>query len=179
MGKAANSLAAALLTGVALLGASCASPNVNPPSAKAHRGYVDFYVPGQTNLYWDVKVRAPEGGGFKTVFSKLQPLPDGVLRLELESGPQQFQIAFLNRLIEAPLTLPVVVQEGMVTPVKVELVPVTETSLLSKQQQVGPNISGAGRKTRYSSQAGTVERLVASVQASVPYRLKQQMHYPP
>jgi hypothetical protein len=67
----------------------------------------------------------------------------------------------------------------MVTTVKVELVPIGETSIAHRQEQFGRNVRGAGRKTRYSSQAGTVERLVASVEPPTPYRPKEQMPYRP
>lgn len=179
MGRAGHSLTAALLAAVVLLGASCASTNVNPPSAKAHRGYVDFYSPGQTNLCWKVKAWQPGDSGYKTVFSQFKPLPDGVLRLEMAPGPKRFEITFLNRVVEAPAACQVTVQEGLIIPVKVELKPMADISVRSAQQQVGPNISGAGRKTRYSSQAGTVERVVTTVQPPVPYLPKGQMSYPP
>src|SRR5881394_3327408 len=77
------SLEAALFAAIAVVCTNCASINENPPSAKPHKGYVDFYSPGNTSLYWDVKRADPGSGDFKTVFSKLKPLPGGVLRLEL------------------------------------------------------------------------------------------------
>ena len=172
-------LEAALFAGIAAVFASFASISANPPSAKAHKGYVDFYSPANTNLYWEVKRSDQADGDFKTVFSKLKPLPDGVLRLELNPGPHQFQITFLNRLIEAPLILMVPVQEGMVTPVRVELLPVAETSVQQKQEYFGPTFRGSGRKLRYSGQLGTVERILASIQSPVPYQPKEQVNYPP
>jgi hypothetical protein len=144
-----------------------------------HKGYVDFYSPGHTNLYWSVKRSDPGTGTFKTVFSKLKPLPDGVQRLELDPGPQQFEITILNRLIQTPLTLQVPVQEGMVTPVKVELVHVGEVAVQRKEEDLpGPTVTGR-RKTRFSSQPGSLERLVASVQPPLPYRPREQEKYPP
>jgi hypothetical protein len=179
MAKPRHLLTAALLASTLIACTNCASSNVNPPQAKPHKGYVDFYCPGNTNVFWDVKRADPGTEAYKTVFSRLKPLPEGVLRLELAPGLYQFKITFLNRVIHAPLTVQVRVQEGMVTPVKVELVPMGETSVASKQQEVGVNVSGAGRKTTYSTQAGTIERLVASVQPPTAYRPKEQTNHPP
>ncbi|HWI56947.1 MAG TPA: hypothetical protein VNZ22_06960, partial [Bacillota bacterium] len=78
MGKLANVFQAVALAGVTVLGTSCATHNAGPPVAKAHKGYVDFYSPGNTNLYWSVKRLDPTTSEFKTLFYKLKPLPDGV-----------------------------------------------------------------------------------------------------
>ena len=179
MSPARHSLRAAWLAGAMLLSVSCASTNVNPPQARDHKGYVDFYSPGHTNLIWEVEHAEPGTGAFKTVFSKFEPLPDGVLRLELHPGTHEFQLTFLNRVVEEPAVFLVQVQQGMVTPLKVELVPIGDISVAQKQQSFGMNIRGAGRKTRYTTQAGATERLVVSAQPPIPYRPKQQTPYPP
>lgn len=167
------------LVGLVACGANCASHNVNPAHPKPQVGYVDFYCPGHGALYWEVKRQDPKSGRLTTAFSELKPLPDGVLRLESAPGTQQFQITFLNQLVEKPLSVQVPVQEGRVTPVKLELSAVGESSVVSKQQQVGPNAAGAGRKTRYARQAVSIEKLTATVQPPVAYQPKQQMGYPP
>src|SRR5512146_2648524 len=117
------------LLGALVLGVSCSSPNVNPPIAKAHKGYIDFYAPAKTNLAWEVQRVRPGTDSASTIFSSVKPLPDGVLRLELDPGPHLFQLSFLNRVVESPLLVQVDVLAGKVTPVKVELVPIESISV--------------------------------------------------
>lgn len=179
MRNAKNILKPAWLAGAVILCTSCATTNTNPPVAKPHTGYVDFYSPGNPPLSWEVKRWDPKADAFKTVFSKVKPLPGGVLRLESAPGLQRFQITFLNRVVQTPAVTEVRVEEGMVTPVKVELLALGQTSVVSKEQEVGANIQGAGRKTQYSTQAGTVNQLVASAQPPMPYRPQEQTRYPP
>ncbi len=178
MGKAGSILVSGLLAGPLIFGLGCVGPNVNPRGPKANKGYVDFYSPGDSHLYWSVKRSDRAGGDFKTVFFKLRPLPDRVLRLELEPGPQRFQITFLNRVIEAPAIVQVEVQGGKVTPVRIDLVPVQEASVALREEQFGANVRGAGRKTTYSTEAGVMRRIVVSVQPPASYQPKDQTHYP-
>jgi hypothetical protein len=49
--KAKSLLALAVL---GLLAGGCASPNINPASARPHTGYVDFYAVNADDLYWDI-----------------------------------------------------------------------------------------------------------------------------
>ena len=166
--------------GLALaLGAGCASSNVNPPQPRPHKGYVDFYCPGQSNLCWQVRVAPPGTEHYKTLFSRVKPLPGPVLRLELPPGVHQFEVSFWNRVIEEPLTQLVQVREGKVTPVRLEFVPISKTSIARREQEFGRNVRGAGRKTRYSTQAGATERLLATVQPPEPYRPEGHMDYSP
>lgn len=57
--------------------AGCASPDVNPPAARAHTGYVDFYPAVNADLAWDVQRWDAGANRFRTEFSKLDPVPDG------------------------------------------------------------------------------------------------------
>ena len=60
----------ALITG-------CASPNVNPPQARAKTGYVDFYADSSGELSWEVARFDDRTQGFRSVFSELEPPPAG------------------------------------------------------------------------------------------------------
>ena len=54
-------LSLALITG-------CASPNVNPPQARAKTGYVDLYADSSGELSWQVARFDPPTQGFRSVF---------------------------------------------------------------------------------------------------------------
>src|SRR4051794_38686863 len=85
--------------------AGCRTANVNPGHAEANTGYVDFYAPGQSDLYWEVKRYDQKAGDFKTVFSRAKPLDGPILRLAAPAGHQQFRITFLNEVILHPATV--------------------------------------------------------------------------
>jgi hypothetical protein len=46
------------------------------------------------------------------------------------------------------------------------------------QEQFGANVRGAGRKTAYSTEAGVMRRIIASVQPPASYKPKDPTHYP-
>ena len=58
---------------VLLMEFGCASPNVNPPTPQANKGYVDMYAESSGDLAWDVRRFDASENQFKTVFSKLDP----------------------------------------------------------------------------------------------------------
>jgi hypothetical protein len=131
-----NSLAAGMVCLGAWLLAGCAAPNMNPTAAKADTGYVDFYSTNAEELSWSIQ----NNGTSKTIFSTVDPLEGNVLRLALAPGQYSLGVALLNRLT-IPGTVAVTVRDGMVTPVRVGLVPVGSAS-----------VSDISRRTYYAKQ---------------------------
>lgn len=147
------------LAGVCLW-AGCASPDVNPPVARAGSGYVDFYTIGGGNLDWEVAGFDGQIQRYRILFSEFNPPPNGVLRLALSPGRHRLRVTFLNRVIREPAACVVEVATGKITPVHVVL---TEDSLTQVQGQDGPEAS------RY--------RISLVVNAPMAYRVKGQMPY--
>ncbi len=143
----------------AWLFAGCASPNVNPPAARADAGYVDFYTIGGGDLNWEVARFDERAQRYQIIFSEFKPLQDGVLRLALPPGRQQLRVTFLNRVIREPAVCEVEVAARMVTPVHVVL---TEDGVTQVQGRDGD-------KPRY--------RISIVVNGPVPYRVREQMPY--
>ena len=69
-----------------LLAAGCATGNVDPARPHAGAGYVDFYTEPAEELNWDVKEIAAGAQRGKTLFSELDPVEAGILRLALAPG---------------------------------------------------------------------------------------------
>jgi hypothetical protein len=90
-----------------LLGIGCASTNVNPPAPRAGSAYLDFYAGAEPGLAWKIQRREGSTDQFKTVFSDLNPIPDGILRIALPPGRHQLRVTVLNRVINEPALLDV------------------------------------------------------------------------
>lgn len=102
-----------------LLAGGCTSPNINPASAQPHTGYVDFYAVNADDLYWDIT----DVNRNKKVFYEFNPVKEPILRLAFKPGHYQLRVTFLNHVITKPGVADVEVQDGMVTPVTVTLLP--------------------------------------------------------
>src|SRR5688572_6828252 len=98
------------IAALTLLATGCATPNVNPAQAQANTGYVDFHAASTNELSWSVARFDEPRQNFQSVFSDLEPPPDGVLRLAFRPGRHRLQITFLNRVIVKPTELEVVVE---------------------------------------------------------------------
>jgi len=168
-------LLAALL---ALVAAGCATPNVNPPAARAHTGYVDFHAGPTNDLYWQVESCAAGAQDFRIVYSKFAPPAGGFLRLALAPGDYQLRVTIMNRAVRGPGLVAVEIQDGRITPVAVRLVPDGVTQVQHKEKQIGA-IAGSryGMRTRYSSTESTLFRLAAEAEPPTPYRMKEQTSY--
>src|ERR1035438_3716235 len=70
-----------ILAAIGLLVTGCASPNVNPPRARANTGYVDFYADSSGELSWEVARFDERKQSFQSVFSEFEPPPGRALRL--------------------------------------------------------------------------------------------------
>jgi hypothetical protein len=169
-----------MLAGIGLLITGCASPNVNPPQARAKTGYVDLYADPSAALSWDVGRFEDRTQDFKDVFSELDPPQGGILRLAFAPGHYRLQITFMNRVVSEPGLVEVEAKDGMITPVRVELTETGVTAVRTKQTSVGGTVYGRyGRRTKIGSSESAIYRVSAFPQSLQPYRLKQQMPYSP
>ena len=168
-----------MLVATALLVTGCASANVNPTRAHAHAGYVDFYADSLDELGWQVE-RFDEGTQtFRPVFSQLDPPAEPALRLAFRPGRYRFKVRFLNRVVSEPGLVEVEVKDGMITPVRVELIEAGESSVQVKRTNPGGTPYGRfGRRTRIRYKETAMYRVTAEAQPSLPYHTKQQTAYP-
>src|ERR1017187_3566951 len=77
---------------VSLLVTGCASPNVNPPRARANSGYADFCADSSGESSWQVARFDDRTQGFRSVFSKFEPPPGRVLRLAFSPGHYRLRV---------------------------------------------------------------------------------------
>jgi len=137
-------------------------------------GYVDFYATDADNLYWDVTDVKQN----KKVFYDFDPLGEPILRLAFKPGQYDLQVNFLNHVIATPGTAEVNVQEGMITPVTVTLLPAGEAVFRTKRTAAGSTYYGTyGRRTTINDNPATSYEVVLEPEAPLPYQRKEQMSY--
>src|ERR1700690_280947 len=140
--KVTSFLALAVLS---LLAGGCASPNLNPPSARPHTGYVDFYAVNADDLCWDITNVKRN----KKVFYEFNPVKEPILRLAFKPGQYQLRVTFLNHVVVQPGVADVEVRDGMVTPVTVTLLPAGTALVETRSGSAGATYYGRyGRRTR-------------------------------
>jgi len=166
-----------LWLGTCLFTVSCTSPNVNPRAPRPNTGYVDFYSNSDTELYWAVERLDTRENAYKEIFSKMNSLKGGFLRLAFPPGHYQFRISFLNVPAVELAMVTVEVKAGSVTPVLVELSQAGESTVISKQTSIGASVSRRGRRTKITDFQAVTYRASASPQPEQPYRLKERMPY--
>jgi hypothetical protein len=158
-----------LFAGACLL-AGCASPNVNPPKARADAGYVDFYTMGGGDLNWEVACFDERSQKYAVIFSEYKPLPEGVLRLALPPGRHHLRVTFLNRVIREPALCEVEVAAKMVTPVHVVLTEDAVTQVEGMVERLpGSNV--------YLTDTSAMYRISTVINPPMAYRVKDQMPY--
>lgn len=163
-----------LAAGVGLVVGGCASPNVNPASARPHTGYVDFYVTNTNDVYWDITDLKTN----KKIYYKFAPFEESILRLALAPGQYQLQINFLNHVIETPGMADVEVADGMITPMMVSLLPAGSVIVQSKGLQAGTAMYGRSGQIMVTSHTEAASYDIdAEPQAQVPYQTKAKMSY--
>lgn len=156
----------------------CASPNVNPPKARANTGYVDFHAGASDELNWQVSRWDDRSRDFRLVFWDLDPPPAAILRLAFVPGRHRLRVALLNRVITKPVEVEVEVQEGKIVPVRVTLTEAGTTLVTTKEQERGGTAFGRyGRRTKFGSAETTMYDLSAVPAPSVAYQLKEKMPY--
>jgi hypothetical protein len=163
---------------VALVVAGCASPNVNPVQARARTGYVDFYADSSGELSWQVACFDGHTQSFKSVFSEFEPPPGRALRLAFPPGHYRLRVTFMNRVVREPGLAELDINDGLITPVHVVLIPDGTTQVETKETRIGGTFKGRyGRGTKFGSDESTMYRVSAEAKPSVPYQVKEQMPY--
>ena len=166
------------LTAIGLFVAGCATPNVNPPQARANTGYVDFHADASAGLSWEVARWEDHKREFQRVFWELEPPPGGVLRLAFVPGRYRLRVTFLNRVITKPVEIAVEVQDGKVLPVRVTLTEAGTTLVRTKEESRGGTAYGRyGRRTKIGSDESVMYDISATAEPPVDYQPKEQMPY--
>jgi hypothetical protein len=167
-----------LLMMLGLLAAGCATGNVDPARPHAGAGYIDFYTEPAEDLNWDVKEIAAGSQRGKKLFSELDPVESGILRLALAPGRHELRITFLNRPVVEPATVQVEVREAMITPVRITLNDAGTGQVIQKTREVGRSeVRRYGRATRISVDESIIFQLTAAAQEPRAYARKAGMPY--
>lgn len=167
-----------LLVVLPLLLAGCASPESNPPQARANTGYIDFRSEPPGGLWWEVLAFNGRAQTFEKVYSELKEPAWDVLRLAFPPGHHRLQLAFLNEVIVAPVEVEVDVQDGKITPVLVKLSEAGTASVLSKDYNWSGNARGRyGRRTVIGSRQAVRYLVTPTVEPKRDYKVVQQMPY--
>lgn len=167
-----------ILTMLGLLMPGCATRNVNPPQARAHTGYADFYAEPAGDLCWEVARFDEHAQAYKRLFSRLEPPQGGVLRLALAPGHHRLRVTFLNCVISKPAEVEVEVIDGKITPVRVTLTEAGTRSVRTQTDTRGRTEYGPyGRRTKISSEEAVLYDISAVAAPSVAYEVKEQMPY--
>lgn len=162
----------------ALWVSGCATPNVNPPQARANTGYVDFYADSSGELSWEVARFDGRSQSFNRVFSELDPPSGGVLRLAFAPGRHRLRVTFLNRVITKPADVEVEVPDGKITPVRVTLTEAGVALVQTREENRGGTAKGRyGRRTKIGSDETAMYSLSAVADVPVAYQLKERMSY--
>jgi hypothetical protein len=162
------------LAALGLLAGGCASPNLNPASARPHTGYVDFYAVNADDLCWDIT----DVKRNKKVFYEFHPVKEPVLRLAFKPGRHPLRVAFLNHVVTVPGVADVEVEDGKVTPVRVTLTETGTALVQTKEISRGGTVYGRyGRRARISSIGAASYEVSAEPQPPLPFQLRAQMPY--
>src|SRR3954463_15837168 len=88
---------------VAFLIAGCASPDVNPRTAKPGIGYVDFYADDTSGLCWEIRqIETNDQVHGKILLQEFKRRTNDTIRLAVTPGSHRLQISFLNRVVMKP-----------------------------------------------------------------------------
>jgi hypothetical protein len=173
--KAANEIKFwwAAVPALVLLAFGCASANVNPRTARANTGYVDLFTATNSGLAWEVQRLDAATESYKRIFSQLDPVPGGILRLAFPPGEQKLRVTFLNHVIVEPVVVEVPVLDGKVTPVEIALIEAGDVSVQTRVQTFGGTARGfVGRRYKYGTDDTPTYNLTATVQTPQPYAPK-------
>src|SRR5213078_2009585 len=129
----------------------CATPNVNPPQARANTGYVDFHADPPEEFWWEVARFDDRTQDFQRVFSEFSPPPGGVLRLAFAPGTHRLRVTFLNRVIVKPVEVNVELLDAKITPVQITLTEAGVTFVRTETKSVGAARGGVGQRTKISA----------------------------
>ncbi len=150
---------------------------MNPPTARAETGYVDFYTDVDLGLSWEVK-RAPEPGGeMQVVFSQFEPVQGNILRLSATPGAYRFEVWFNNQVTTGPQVVRVQLANGQVTPVHVTLTPAGSTLIDVKEYSFRGSTKGYARGTKIHRQENEMQQIGLSAEDSRAYQPRERMAY--
>ena len=159
-----------------VLGAGCASQNVNPAKPHAHTGYVDF-IAEEDDHSWHVQ-EVDKSGKLKEVIAHYSPLNDRILRLAFAPGQHQLRVTFFNQVVKEPGVVDVEVKAGMITPVRVKFEELGTTLLATKSTQASGTFYGRfGRATKLRANEAETYRVKLEPGEDIPYRVKQETPY--
>ena len=151
--------------------AGCAAGNVDPSHTRANTGSVDFHADALDDLSWQVGGLDESTGKCPVVISKPKPLPGGVLRLAFTPGRQDLGVTILNHVISAPGKVDVEICDGLITPVRVVLVPDGTAQVQTKEMRVGKSVNGySGRKNKIGSDEFDTCRVSATAESPMPHQ---------
>ncbi len=166
------------LAALCLLAAGCASPDVNPKTPKAKTGYVDIYCPENAGIDWEVRAAVNGTSKFDTIFSDLNPVDGGILRLAFSPGYQHLRILVLNHVIKIPAEVEVQVVNGKITPVRIAFNDVGDVTVKSTQTSIGASAAGRYRRpVTLTLDEANLYDLNATPKEAIPYLPKQKMSY--
>ena len=166
------------LAAAALWIVGCATPEANPPQARANTGYVDFYAESADELNWEVVRFDDRTQGLRNLYSELKAPPSGVLRLAFAPGRHRLRVTFLNRVVTQPVVMEVEVQDGKITPVRVTLTNAGTGLVETRDRNFGGTARGRyGRRVRIGSDESVMYHLTAVAGPPVAYQFKARMPY--
>lgn len=157
--------------GLLLLASGCASPDVNPKSARSGRGYVDLYTVPKSDVWWKVDVFLKQEQTFKEFTVEFKAPDQDILRVEARPGWHKARIAFVNAVVEAPAEIDVEVREGMITPIRVAMEPAGTTFTQSREDRV------RWEESRVKTYDQQVWKISATAGAPVPFAPKESTAY--
>ena len=156
----------------------CASPNVDPGTAKKGRGYADFYVNDPAPMSWEIWQLDQAGNRTRTLFYDPEPIQNKILRLEFAPGVYRLRVTLLNQVITVPAILEISVEDGRITPIQFTLVPAGETEVETRERSTGSTYAGRyGRRTKIGSYDAQMYQLSPTVGQSQNYLQQKRMPY--
>jgi hypothetical protein len=163
-----------ILAASALLFATgCATPESNPTTPKADRGYADFYPDPPLEVYWEIDEVSPENSESRVLYSRFKAPENGILRLEMSPGPHQLRVSFSNLATEGPVEVKVQIEPQKITPV-----PVTYSAAGSTYvREVEDKMRDPGRRRKVTDSQYQIFKLAAQTRAVEEYQPKQSMNY--
>jgi len=164
------------LLGLWLMAGGCASPDVNPRTARTDRGYVDLFTQPKADVWWKVDVFDSRNQAFKEFTAQFKAPAQAIFRVEARPGRHKALISFVNQAVEAPAQVEIEVIAGMITPVEVKLEKGDSSFVRVVEDRARSGFATAGRNkaTDYSQER---LRISATVLPPVAYSPKENAAY--
>jgi hypothetical protein len=156
-----------------LLGLGCATPEGNPATPKANKGYGDFYADPPLDVYWKAEECDDKGSTLRVVYSEFKAPANGILRLELAPGTHRLRLMVMNLATEGPVEVQVPITAQKITPVRIR----RETAGSTFVREVEDKMRHPGRRRKVTDVDNRVYKLTAEVGDTVAYQPKERMAY--